>query len=81
MSGIDEQLSDELRCPDCGVTEFLRTAYGHRIIRIDIETDSVVKGDWGNEDTDGWECANCGTYIDSGSTLGEKLYQMDRSQT
>jgi len=81
MSGIDEQVNDELLCPDCGAVEFVRTAYGYRTIRVNIETDIVLKGDWGNEDTDGWECTNCGNYIDSDSTLGEKLYQMDRSQT
>lgn len=81
MSGVDEQQDDEFRCPDCRAVSFIRTAYGYRTIRVDIETSSVVKGDWGNEDTDGWECANCGVYIDSGSSLGERLYQLDRGQT
>ena len=80
MSGVDEQLSDELRCPDCGLVNFVRTAYGYRTIRVNIETDTVSKGVWGNEDTDGWECANCGIYIESDSSLGVKLYEMDRSQ-
>lgn len=80
MSGIDEQVSDDFRCSECGSIDFERTSYSYRKIRINIESGTVLKGNWRNEDTDGWECMNCGHWVQSDGSLGEKLYQMDRSQ-
>lgn len=76
MSGVDEQLS-EFRCPECGSTDFERTAYGYRTIRINIESGVVLKGDWGNEDTDGWECSGCGYYPPRSSPLCIRLYEIE----
>jgi len=76
MSGVDEQLS-EFRCPECGSMDFERTAYGYRTICINVESGIVLKGNWGNEDSDGWECAECGHWLPSSSSLSVRLYEME----